>query len=69
MKNIIPPSKYIREARLKLKLNQTELAKILGKTPPTISKYEAGVICPPSDIVFTIQDLLYSKALMKKHKS
>ena len=35
-------SLYIKENRKKLKLNQSELAKLIGVSTKTISNYETG---------------------------
>lgn len=40
----------LRAARRRLKITQLEMARRLGKTQATISKYETGHIVAPADI-------------------
>ena len=48
----------IREARKALKMTQGELAEIIGVTHATLSRYENGIIDPPSSQLQKIADAL-----------
>lgn len=48
---------YIKWVRETLGLTPTEFAKILGRTRPTIVKYEKGKLIPPGNILLKIQAL------------
>lgn len=37
----------LRDRRLARGLSQRRLARLIGVTPGTISKYESGALCPP----------------------
>ena len=51
-------AKFIKESRIKLKLKQRELAKIVGKNRVDIAKYETMACMPPGDVILKIYDLL-----------
>lgn len=48
----------IREARKAAKMTQIELAKLIGVTHATLSRYESGAIDPPSSQLQAIADAL-----------
>lgn len=52
------PSSTITSARKLLQLNQEDFAKKLGKTQSVLSRYESGLVKPPSDIVMHCMHIL-----------
>lgn len=47
----------IKENRKKLKLTQTELAEMIGKTESSIRKYEKGLIKIPNDVLEKLSNI------------
>lgn len=50
--------KHIREQRERLGLTQSQVAKIIGFQPTTISNYESGRTIPTVDIVDKLSNVL-----------
>lgn len=58
------PANLVKMARHQMKMTQEEFATLVGKTQPLISKYEIGVVTPPSDVILKciqIEDELTKK--------
>ena len=47
----------IKSVRKQLDMTQEQVAKILGVSTPTISRYESGIIVPPADKFLKIMSL------------
>ncbi|WP_082266575.1 helix-turn-helix domain-containing protein [Burkholderia pseudomallei] len=54
----ITPSQVVRDARQRKGLTQYEFAKELKSTQSLISKYEAGKIDPPSDLIIQCMNII-----------
>lgn len=51
----------VKEYRLKKKLNQSDLAKLIGVTNTSVSEYERGRVNIDADTLFQIADVLDAK--------
>lgn len=47
----------IKAVRKRHKLTQESLSRMLGKSRPTVTKYELGTVIPPGNILLKIQEL------------
>lgn len=56
-------AKLFTYARKKKKLSTRQLGKILGVSPSTISRFEAGAILPKPDLVYTLAEKLEAESL------
>ena len=48
----------IRKSRNSIKMTQQELADVIGKSVPSIQKYEIGAVTPPLNVLIDIADAL-----------
>jgi len=51
-------SHFMRDARKKLRLTQSELAARLGKNRDNIAKYETGATNTPGDVILGVMQLI-----------
>jgi transcriptional regulator with XRE-family HTH domain len=57
------PKELFRKTRKALKLNQSELAKLLNVRNVNLCKYELGYTDPPAQLVIDVYDLLKRKGI------
>jgi len=51
------PANLVKSTRQQKGMTQDEFAKFLGKTQPLVSKYEAGKVTPPADVILDCLEL------------
>ncbi|MEJ2611203.1 MAG: helix-turn-helix domain-containing protein [Candidatus Thiodiazotropha sp.] len=52
------PAEIIRNARIKLQLNQKDFANSIKKTQSSVSRYESGDVPPPSQVIMHCMNIL-----------